>query len=135
MAKAIAARMDGDDYQARWFWIKACELLEPFKSVERVAFEDPSLKSMDDVVVYYSSGASDPFGVTRVADFYQVKFHVLQSGAITADALADPAFINAEAVSFLQRAYNAYSSLPCPQGTDSSCIRPGMFIQMMPWRS
>ncbi|HEO71708.1 MAG TPA: hypothetical protein ENN80_10645, partial [Candidatus Hydrogenedentes bacterium] len=116
MAKAVAARMQGDDYQARWFWLKACDLLEAHTKVEKVVYEDHNVKSLDDVVVYYRDGAQDSLGNQLCADFYQVKFHVTQQGALTALALTLPEFINATDVSLLQRIYNAFRSAPNPRG-------------------
>lgn len=114
--RAIIARIQGDDYQARWFWLRACDLLEEHTDVEKVVYEENNVKSLDDVVVYYRGGTRDPLGHPRRADFYQVKFHVTQAGALTAEALTKPEFINAKSVSLLQRMFNAFSSLSDPDG-------------------
>lgn len=31
MANAVIARNQGDDYQAKYFWLKACRLFQPHK--------------------------------------------------------------------------------------------------------
>jgi hypothetical protein len=108
MAKKIVARQQGDDYQARWFWLQACSLLDDFSWVERVVYEDVKLKSFDDVAVYYRSGYTDKKDIPLDAVFYQVKFHVTSAGALTAESLCNPAFIGAKTCSLLQRMKNAH---------------------------
>jgi len=116
MHKAIAARVQGDDYQARWFWIQACRMFEDRTKVARVAFEHDSVKAFDDVVTFYGGGMVDQDGVQLAADHYQVKFHVTAAGAMTWKGMMDPDFINAAASSILQRLSNA--SRHCsPNGT------------------
>jgi hypothetical protein len=108
MAKAIAARNQGDDYQALYFWLRACDLFDPRKGVERVFLEKEGVKAFDDVVVSFKSGTNfDEKGEALTADYFQVKFHVTANGAITAEGLTDPAFINATSMSLLQRLHNA----------------------------
>jgi len=109
MARQIVARQQGDDYQARWFWLKACALLDDYSKVERVVYEDDVLKSFDDVAVYYRSGYTNSQGMSLDADFYQVKFHVTSNGALTGKSFCDPAFIRANTVSLLQRIKNAHN--------------------------
>lgn len=108
MARQIVARQQGDDYQARWFWLQACALLDDFSDVKRVVHEDDALKSFDDVAVYYRSGYTNNQGKLLNADFYQVKFHVTSNGALTGESLCDPAFIGATSCSLLQRMKNAH---------------------------
>ena len=115
MARQIVARQQGDDYQARWFWLMACALLDDLSKVERVVHEDDALKSFDDVAVYYRSGYINNQGLPLNADFYQVKFHVTSNGALTAESFCDPAFIGATTVSLLQRIKNAYDHC-CDKG-------------------
>ena len=59
MAKAVKARMAGDDYQARWFWLQACRLFYKDTYVERVGYELDEFKAFDDVVVKYKKPISD----------------------------------------------------------------------------
>ena len=107
MAKAIAARTYGDDYQARFFWLQACRLFEERTKVTEVEIEAENVKSLDDVVVHYSGGMLD-CGDAVSGDYYQVKFHVSAAGAITWKGMMDPAFINATSVSLLERIRNAH---------------------------
>jgi hypothetical protein len=106
MVRAIAARIQGDDYQARWFWIQACRLFTPLTKVVKVAYEFHGVKSFDDVVVYYE-GRMDDEGNSLLAEYYQVKFHVTSAGAFTWQGMMDPGFINASSISILQRLKNA----------------------------
>lgn len=107
MARAVVARMQGDDYQARWFWIHACRLFEDRSKVIRVAYEKENIKSFDDVAVIYGDGMYDEDGNPLSADYYQVKFHVTTAGASTWKVLMNPGFVNASSVSILQRLKNA----------------------------
>ncbi len=126
MAKQIVARQQGDDYQARWFWLQACALLDDFSKVERVVYEDDKLRSFDDVAVYYCSDYTDEKGMSVDADFYQVKFHVTSAGALTAESLCDPAFIGAKRVSLLHRIKDAQE-----YGTTNNVNHRLLF--MTPW--
>lgn len=106
MANAVVARIQGDDYQARHFWLTACRLFEDHSKVIRVGYDmdgSGAPKAFDDVVAFYGSPVPDGRGGTVSADYCQVKFHVNHAGAFTCAALTDPAFISASAVSFLQR--------------------------------
>lgn len=125
MSKAVAPRINGDDYQARWFWLKACDLLEPHTHTTMVVIEDKTHKGLDDVVVYYKDGKRDVYGNPVHADYYQVKFHVTHDGALTAGNLTDPSFINATKFSFLQRVQDAVLRDPRSQ----HC----RFIMYSPW--
>jgi len=115
MAKAVAARIYGDDYQARYFWLQVCRMFEDRSKVAKVEIESNNVKSLDDVIVHYA-GLYD-FGQPIGADFYQVKFHVTASGAITWEGLMDPNFINAASVSILQRLRDAQQRF-APKGTE-----------------
>ena len=108
MARQIVARQQGDEYQARWFWLQACALLDDVSKVERVVHEDDALKSFYDVAVYYRSGYKSNQGLPLNADFFQVKFHVTSNGALKGESFCDPAFIGATTVSLLHRIKNAY---------------------------
>lgn len=126
MAQAIAARMYGDDYQARWFWLNVCRLFQPRSKVERVVFEANNVRSLDDVAVYYRDGFGDEEGRPLRADFFQVKFHVTAAGAITSRGMKDPKFINAHSVSLLQRLHAAQRDY-APNGHECR------FILYSPW--
>lgn len=103
MAKAVIPRLQGDDYQGRFFWFQACRLFQDHTKVQRVAYEYDDVKSFDDVAVFYSEPVPDERGGTCSADYFQVKFHVDHNGSFTCGALTDPAFIGAEKVSLLQK--------------------------------
>ncbi|MDP9310776.1 MAG: SAVED domain-containing protein [Chloroflexota bacterium] len=103
MAGSISARHQGDDYQARWFWMYACDLFFDDTLVAQVGYELNNIKSLDDIGVYYNGRKIDEDGKLLRADYFQVKFHVVGAGAITWEGLMDPAFINAQSVSILQR--------------------------------
>lgn len=126
MAKAIAARTQGDDYQARWFWHVVCRLFLDKTFVLRVVYEDQNIKSLDDVAVYYRDGMVDEYGQPLKADYYQVKFHVSAAGGFTWRGMMNPAFINATSVSLLERLRNAQQQY-APDGTGCR------FILFTPW--
>jgi len=113
MAKQIVARQQGDNYQARWFWLQACSLLDDFTKVERVVYEDNKMKSFDDIAVYYRTGYTDEKARPLNVDYFQVKFHVVSKGALTAESLCEPPFINAKTVSLLQRVKDAHVYCYC----------------------
>jgi len=126
MARAITARNQGDDYQARWFWCQACRLFGTHTKVVRVAYEANNVKSFDDIVVYFD-GMIDEEGNNLHAEYFQVKFHVTSAGALTWKSLIDPSFINATSVSLLQRLKYAQEKY-APNGTESH------FILYSPWQ-
>lgn len=107
MSKSVIARMLGDDYQALYFWSRACHIFYPHSKIKSISYEYDVAKSFDDVVIEYLSPIPDERGRLVHTDFYQIKFHVTQNGDITSSSLIDPAFINAESVSFLQRLKSA----------------------------
>jgi hypothetical protein len=107
MAKAVAARIYGDDYQARFFWLQACRLFQDRSKVAAVEIEAANVKSLDDVVIHYCDGMLE-CGNALSGDYYQVKFHVSADGAFTWQGMMDPAFINATSVSLLERIRNAH---------------------------
>ena len=108
MARAVVARIQGDEYQARWFWIQVCRLFEDRTKVIRVVYERENIKSFDDVVIFYTNGMIDHYDCSPLSmDCFQVKFHVTAAGDITWKGIMDPAFINASSVSILQRLKNA----------------------------
>ena len=105
MARAVAARLQGDDYQIRFFWLQACRLFEDRTKVVNVEMESDDTKSLDDVVVRYRDYSD--MGESIDADFIQVKFHVTGNGAFTWERMMDPDFVNAKSVSILQRLLDA----------------------------
>ena len=105
MPSAVGARTQGDDYQARVFWLNACRLLMPNSNVVRVVFEDSSTRFFDDVGVFYDCDVAIERGEYCKADHYQVKFHVDHSGRFTYESFTDPAFIVVKEKSLLQRVH------------------------------
>jgi hypothetical protein len=94
--------------------------------VKAVDFESNDVKGFDDVVVHFE-GLHDGLGHPHIRDCYQVKFHVTGDGAITSNALCDPSFINADAISLLQRLHSAYKK----DGDDAAGCN---YILLSPWQ-
>ena len=111
MANAVVPRLQGDDYQACFFWLRACQLFQDYNKVTKVAYEDDEIKSFDDVVSFYEPSIRDNNGELVDADYYQIKFHATQNGSFTWEKLMDPAFINATSHSFLKKLYNAQQKM------------------------
>ena len=111
MAKAIAARRKGDEYQARVFWLKLLDL-RTSDYVKSVTLESDLASFVDDVVVFYSEPIKDRTTGKReiVCDLFQCKYHVTQHGAFTHENLINPKFINNQN-SMLKRLYDAYVKL------------------------
>lgn len=109
MAKANIARRQGDDYQARLFWLKASALLDRKSPVVKVSYETGP-KSFDDISIEYElNGAPiDHEGNPIRRRHVQSKWHTT-AGVFGYQDLADPKFINAERHSFLQRAKLAHA--------------------------
>ncbi|WP_214721217.1 SAVED domain-containing protein [Exiguobacterium sp. s192] len=107
MANAINARILGDEYQALFFWLKACEMLLEYSNISSVSFEDPEIKSFDDIVIRYKTPVKDSRGKRIYVEYYQIKYHVDYRDYITLDKLLDPKFINATRNSFLQNVRDA----------------------------
>lgn len=107
MADAVIARQQGDDFQARIFWLEAANLLRDESPVRAVMYECGP-KAFDDVVVDYArEGApQDHFGKPILRDHRQCKWHV-RPGDFGFAELADPSFIGGTSMSFLQRARDA----------------------------
>jgi SMODS-associated and fused to various effectors sensor domain len=107
MAEAVLARKQGDDFQARLFWLYAALLLEPTGNVARVGYETGP-KAFDDVLIGYEPARApqDHAGSLILRDHLQCKWHV-RPDEFGYTELIDPAFSGAQAVSFLQRARDA----------------------------
>lgn len=58
MVTAVTARWHGDDYQSRFFWIKAAALRDPdTPHVIEVSYEADGPKAFDDVIIRYSESS------------------------------------------------------------------------------
>jgi hypothetical protein len=108
VSNAIKARIQGDDYQALFFWNYALKMFSTYSGVEKVVYEADNVKSFDDIVVYYYKDKPriDNRNNPVYVDYFQVKFHVVNNDSFTWERLMDPAFINAKSVSILQRLHN-----------------------------
>ena len=106
----VGARTEGDVYQGLFFWRQAADLLRPTSLVERVILEHDAADGVDDVAVFYRAPGVNAGGWQASADYFQLKYHVDNRDAYSADALIDPSFISAK-VSLLQRFYKAYAHL------------------------
>ncbi len=107
MAKSIAARIYGDDYQQLVFWKYALMMLNADKEIIGIAYEDDEIKSFDDIVITYSKPQN--FRDEKIIkEYYQIKFHIRDEQLITLEKLMDPSFVNASKHSFLDKAVEAY---------------------------
>jgi hypothetical protein len=115
MTQAVAARRDGDTFQARVFWQKAALLLNPDSPVIRVGFENGP-KGFDDVWVDYDPKTGpNLYGLTSLGrEHTQCKWHGTPD-TYGYSSLIDPEFINANAISFLQRGYKAQREYTVPE--------------------
>ena len=113
MAQSVVASLQGHDYQARFFWIKATALRDDQRTdVVEVSYEADGPKAFDDVIVRYDPPRAST-GPHRVSvDYHQVKFHVTYGGSFGYDALVDPAFVGAKTFSVLQRLQQAKETAP-----------------------
>lgn len=118
MTDAIVPSWHGNNYQARFFWEHALNLLEASTCVVEVTFEADGPKAFDDVVVRYDPPVVRS-GPNRVsAEFHQVKWHVDIAGCFGFEDFTQPAFVGAQSVSLLQRLKAARDAAPA----DSSFI-------------
>lgn len=124
MASAVIARTEGDDYQARFFWLQICRLFQPHTKVIEVGYEVAEAKSFDDVVVSYKPPVNDDRGGKVNTDYFQVKFHVSQNEAIQFDSLMNPEFIGATKFSFLQRLRDAFFKTQDKGGCRFALVTP-----------
>ncbi len=110
MAKSIDARRKGDEYQARFFWLKLLELRTD-DYVESVTFESDEVSFVDDIVVSYCEPKLDRgTGKRIVRDLFQCKYHMTQRDAFTHEKLIEPRFIKRK-ISMLKCLYDAYLKL------------------------
>ena len=104
MTQAITASRDGATFQARLFWRFAARLLDPDGVIAKVGFEQGP-KSFDDIWVEYEPARSpaDQEGMPLRREHYQCKWHAAPD-VYGYEQLVDPAFINANSRSLLERA-------------------------------
>ncbi|HEY8264854.1 MAG TPA: SAVED domain-containing protein [Methyloceanibacter sp.] len=107
MADQIVARQQGDDFQARLFWLHAALLLDDASPVRRVLFETGP-RAFDDVVVDYDAKGApqDHTGKPVLRDHLQCKWHV-RPGEFGYKDFVNPEFTKGTSVSILKRAHDA----------------------------
>lgn len=110
MARAVGARMEGDDYQALVFWKYAIKLIHDGSEIEKIEFENSAVKSFDDIVIHYMDQQRFRDGYI-LNDYIQVKFHMTGNDVFTFENLVKPAFINSTRNSFLSNVKNAMEQL------------------------
>ncbi|WP_437759376.1 SAVED domain-containing protein [Sorangium sp. So ce1389] len=88
---SLGATLGGARYQIRFFWRHALPMLYETR-VQKVVLEHRGVDAVDDVVVYYAPPGVNDHGGTVDADFFQLKFHVAQTGAVSYEALTDPSW-------------------------------------------
>lgn len=117
MADAITALWHGHNYQSRFFWDNALDMLGAWSCAVEVTFEADGPKSFDDVVVKYNPplARSGPEGVS--AEYHQVKWHVGIDGRFGYEDFIDPDFIGATSFSLLERLRDAKKTAP-----DNACF-------------
>lgn len=107
MADATLAIKDGFDFQAHYFWYKACTMFaEP--NIKCVSWEDGSVRGFDDVGVHYEPARLIRSGQEIHSEFYQVKFHVTNNNFFTSRSLVEPEFIGATTESLLNKLHKRY---------------------------
>lgn len=107
MSNAVAAGLLGHDYQGRIFLKYAAQLRTHESNIAKVGYEHNAVRAFDDVIVYYHRPLIDERYNEVHVDFFQVKYQVRQGEEITWEQLMEPPFINATAISFLQRLKDA----------------------------
>lgn len=107
MADAITAQWHGHNYQSRFFWLNAMDLLRPDTCVRRVTFEANGPKAFDDVVVHYEPPVARSGPDLIAAEYHQIKWHVETGGRLGYEDLTRPAYIGASSVSLLERLRDA----------------------------
>ena len=89
---ALGAISGGIRYQTRFFWLHALRMLGPQPRVDRVVLEHRGVDVVDDVVVYHALPGLNDCGFQVSVDFYQLKFHVAMTGAVSWETLIDAAW-------------------------------------------
>lgn len=85
----IAARIDGDDFQGRLFWIRAAELYTDPPRLSRIAYEYDQTIGVDDLVVFYHPPGVPDGPEQYDVDAMQAKFHVDHKGAYSSAFLME----------------------------------------------
>ncbi|OOG76918.1 SAVED domain-containing protein [Flavobacterium sp. A45] len=110
MADSVLAIQKGFEFQAKFFWYKACSLYRPGSTAVEITYEAESVPGFDDVTISFDPPRLSTYGYSVSRECYQVKFHVDHSRAFDVDALTDPAFIGAVSESLLQKLYKNFQA-------------------------
>ena len=127
MSKAILARRRGDDFQAYYFWKRACDMFLPTSQIDKIGFEVPDYDAFDDVAVLYRKAQPRGSGFLIHGDYLQIKYSVGYGKPITLDALMDPAFVNAKSTSFMQCLCSAVAKM-------QKAGHSHRFVLIAPWQ-
>lgn len=107
---SLGSTVSGNRYQVGAFWWYASQLLTD-ESLEIVEFESDSTKVIDDVILRYSRPRPIPnTGLSFQSDYYQIKYHVDHSNALSHAYLIDEKAVSTKK-SILERFYGAYQKL------------------------
>ncbi len=110
MARAIIARRNGDEYQARVFWLHLLKL-RTSDFVDIVTLESDRVAFTDDVTVKYRIPIVErATGLKIDYDYFQCKYHVTQGGSFTYNNLLNPDFVGGKE-SMLKRLYDAFLTI------------------------
>ncbi|MGF7230305.1 SAVED domain-containing protein [Arachidicoccus sp.] len=113
MSNSVIARQQGDDYQAKYFWYKACKLYQQNSTAVKIAWEKNDSPGFDDVSIFYQPAKLDrTTGKEIHSEYFQVKFHVDHDRGFSCAAFMDPSFIGNTTESLLQRLHKNLKSNP-----------------------
>ncbi|MEA3275325.1 MAG: SAVED domain-containing protein [Pseudomonadota bacterium] len=105
----VAARIDGDDFQGRMFWIKATELYTDPPHLARIAYEYDQAIGVDDLVLFYHPPGIADGPEQYDVDALQAKFHVDHKGVYSSDFLLEVP--RGSKTSLLQKMHKGYRAL------------------------
>ena len=111
MTQSLVAPLAGMRYQAWLFWARAAQLLVPDSNVVEVGFEQPGVRSFDDIVVRHDPPLQASLTEQLAMEHVQAKYHIGPKGAFTVAAMTDPKFIGAESIPLLGLLGDAYRRL------------------------
>ncbi len=107
---SLGSAVSGNRYQVGAFWYYAAQLLND-DSLELVEFESDSTKVIDDVICRYAQPRPiQGTNFTYKSDYYQIKYHVDHSGALSHTYLIDEKAVSTKK-SILERFYQAFQKL------------------------
>lgn len=86
---SIGAAVSGNRYQSRLFWYFASQLLYD-DGVTKAELESTTARVFDDILLRYGVPKLMEGDHWISADYYQIKYHVDQTGSLTTDGFIDP---------------------------------------------